>query len=86
VHAAEMDHQNRRELVASVSALVVHATKEGEESKRTLFTSPVIAVAKARGLLKAGWQAHIVDADGEVFHPEKFDKLLRFPPRSPIKF
>jgi hypothetical protein len=69
-----------------VPALVLHASKEGQESKRTLYTSPVIAVAKARGLFKAGWQVHIVDADGEVFHPEKFDKILRFPAKSPIKF
>jgi hypothetical protein len=86
VHTAEMDHQNNRELVASVSALVVHASRKGEESKRTLYTSPVIAVAKGRGLFNAGWQVHIIDADGEVFHPEKFDKLLRFPAKSPIKF
>jgi hypothetical protein len=64
-----------------LSALVVHASKEGQEGKRTLYVSPVIAVAKARGLFKAGWQVHIVDADGEVFHPEKFDQLLKFPPK-----
>jgi hypothetical protein len=80
----KMDHQNRRKLVASVSALVVHASKEGEDSKRTLYSSSVIAVAKGRGLFKAGWRVHIVDADGQVFHPEKFDQLLRFPAKSPI--
>jgi hypothetical protein len=80
----KMDYQNRCELV--VSALVVHASKEGEESKRTLYSSPVIAVAQGRGLFKAGWQVHIVDADGEVFHPEKFDRLLRFSAKSPIQF
>jgi hypothetical protein len=70
-----------------MSALVVHASKEGEESRRTLYNGPVMAVAKARGLFKAGWQVHIVDADGGVFHPEKFDLLLRFAPRKPpIKF
>jgi hypothetical protein len=69
-----------------VSALVLHASKDGEESKRALYTSPVIAVAKGRGLLKAGWQVHIIDADGQVFHTEKFDQLLRFAPKRPIKF
>jgi hypothetical protein len=69
-----------------MSALVVHASKDGDESKRALYTSPVIAVAKGRGLSKAGWQVHIVDADGQVFHPEKFDQLLRFAPKPPIKF
>jgi hypothetical protein len=68
-------------------ALVVHASKAGEESKRTLYTSPVIAHAKAQGLFKAGWQVHIVDADGRVFHPEKFNEVLRFAPKKPpIKF
>jgi hypothetical protein len=67
-------------------ALVVHASKDSEESKRSLYTSPVIAVAKGRGLVKAGWQVHIVDADGQVFHPEKFDHLLRFAPKRSIKF
>jgi hypothetical protein len=55
-----MDHQNRRELV--VSTLVVHASKEGEENKRTLYSSPAIAVAKGGGLFKAGWQVHIADS------------------------
>jgi hypothetical protein len=69
-----------------MTALVVHASKDGEESKRTLYTSPVIAVAKGRGLFKAGWQVHIADADGQVFYPERFDQLLRFPPKSVARF
>jgi hypothetical protein len=69
-----------------MAALVVHASKGGEESKRTLYISPVIAVAKGRGLIKAGWQVHIVDADGRVFHSEKFDQLLRFAPKAAFKF
>src|ERR1022692_5255007 len=68
-----------------MAALVVHASKDGE-SIRTLFTSPVLAVAKARGLFKTGWQVHVVDADGRVFHSEKLDHLLRFlPSRRPIR-
>jgi hypothetical protein len=62
-----------------MAALVVHASKD-EEGTRTLFTSPVLAVAKARGLHKTGWQVHVVDADGRIFHPDKFDQLLRFDP------
>ena len=68
-----------------MAALVVHASKH-RKSKRTLYISPAIAVAKARGLFKAGWQVHVVDADGRMFHPEQFDQLLRFDPertRSP---
>ena len=68
-----------------MSALVVHASKDGE-STRTLFTSPILAVAKARGLFKTGWQVHVVDADGRVFHAEKFDHLLRFDSKPTIKF
>jgi hypothetical protein len=36
-----------------MAALVVHASKD-RKSKRTLYINPVIAVAKARGLSKAG--------------------------------
>lgn len=70
-----------------LAALVVHASKDGE-STRTLFTSPVLTVAKARGLFKAGWQVHVVDANGRVFHPDKFDHLLMFDPlkKPAIKF
>lgn len=68
-----------------MAALVVHASKDGE-STRTLFTSPVLAVAKARGLSKAGWQVHVVDSDGRIFHIEKIDELLRFDRKPAIKF
>ena len=68
-----------------MAALVVHASKDGE-STRTLFTSPVLAVAKARGLSKAGWQVHVVDADGRIFHLEKVDELLKFDRKPAIKF
>ena len=63
----------------------MHAAKDGE-STRTLFTSPVLAVAKARGLSKAGWQVHVVDADGRIFHLEKVDELLKFDRKPAIKF
>jgi hypothetical protein len=63
-----------------MAALVVHASKH-RTSKRTLYISPAIAVAKARGLFKAGWQVHVVDADGRLFHPEQFDQLLRLDPK-----
>ena len=68
-----------------MAALVIHASKDGE-SMRTLFTGPVLTVAKARSLVKAGWQVHVTDADGGVFHPEKFDELLKFDGKPAIKF
>jgi hypothetical protein len=67
-----------------MAALVVHASKAGE-STRTLFISPVLAIAKARGLVKTGWQVHVVDADGRVFHSEELGHLLRFPPKPATK-
>jgi hypothetical protein len=52
-----------------------------------LYTRPVIAVAKARSLFKTGWQdVHIVDADGGLFYPDKFDQLLSFDRKPAIKF
>jgi hypothetical protein len=60
-----------------MAALVVHASKD-RKSTRTLYLGPAIAVAKARILFKAGWQVHVVDADGRIFHLEQFDELLRF--------
>ena len=68
-----------------MAALVVYAWKD-RESQRTLYINPVIAVANARGLFKAGWQVHVVDADGRMFHPEKFDQLLKFDPKPATKF
>jgi hypothetical protein len=41
------------------------------------YTSAGIAVAQARSLFKTGWEdVHIVDADGGLFYPDKFDQLL----------
>ena len=68
-----------------MAALVVHASKDGE-GRRMLYTSPVIAVAKARSLFKTGWEdVHIVDADGGLFYPDKFDQLLSFDRKPAIK-
>jgi hypothetical protein len=67
-----------------MAALVVHASKD-HESKRMLYIDPVVAVAKARGLSEAGWHVHVVAADGRVFHPERFDQLLRFNSEPVIK-
>jgi hypothetical protein len=69
-----------------MAALVVHASKDGE-GRRMLYTSPSIAVAKARSLFKTGWEdVHIVDADGGLFYPDKFDRLLSFDRKPAIKF
>jgi hypothetical protein len=60
-----------------MAALVVHASKQGDSS-RILFASPVLAHAKARGLLKAGWEVHVTDSDGRVFQPDRLEDLLKF--------
>jgi hypothetical protein len=60
-----------------MTALVVHASKQGDSS-RILFASPILAHAKARGFLKAGWQVHVTDSDGRVFQPDRLDDLLKF--------
>ncbi len=60
-----------------MAALVVHASKDGE-STQIFFTSPVLAVAKGRGLFKTGWIVEIIDDDGSAFAPSEFDQLLSF--------
>ena len=68
-----------------MAALVVHASKDGER-RRMLYASAAIAVANARGLFKRGWEdVHIVDADGGLFYPDKFDQLLTFGRKSATK-
>src|ERR1700676_2244177 len=69
-----------------VALLVWPFEWQSKHAAPRLFTSPILAVAKARGLFKTGWQVHVVDADGRVFHAEKFDHLLRFDSKPTIKF
>ena len=63
----------------------IHATKHGE-TVETIRISRTIAHAKASALVKAGWQVHVTDSEGRVFHPEKFDELLRFDRKPQIRF
>jgi len=60
-----------------MAALVIHASKDAE-SMRALFINPALTVSKARSLVKTGWQVHVTDADGHIFHPDRFDELLMF--------
>lgn len=77
-----MDHQDRPD---AAMTFIIFASKDGATSE-THRISPTVAVAKARGLFKAGWQVHIVDADGRQYPPEKFDQLLSFDRKPVIKF
>jgi hypothetical protein len=56
-------------------AFTIHSSKDGTRIQ-TMRLSPASAVARARGLSKAGWQVHITDTDGREFRPESFDELL----------
>jgi hypothetical protein len=60
-----------------MATLVVHALKNGE-STQVSFASPVLAVAKGRGLFKTGWIVEIIDENGSVYVPSEFDQLLSF--------
>lgn len=68
-----------------MTAFTIHASKDGETSQ-TVRIGPTIAVAKARELTKFGWQVHITDADGHRYGHDRFDELLRFDLKHPIKF
>jgi hypothetical protein len=44
------------------------------------------AVAKAHTLVRAGWQVQITDEYGKIFQPNRFEELLRFDRKPPIRF
>jgi len=68
-----------------MTAFVIHASKDGETTQ-TVRLGPTITVAKARELIKYGWQVHITDADGQRYGPERFHELLWFDRKPPIRF
>jgi hypothetical protein len=63
----------------------IHASKDGQ-SVTTVRIGPTITVAKVRELSKYGWDVHITDEGGQRYGPDKFDDLLRFDRRPPIRF
>lgn len=58
--------------------LIVHASKSGNIKHELSYQSPVLAVAKARGFTKTGWDVHIANSEGQRFPPDAFDTLLEF--------
>ena len=66
---------------AGIMAFTIHASKNGERVEAHRI-SPLIVVAKARELLKAGWLVHITDAGGRQYAPSEFDRLLSLDRRS----
>jgi hypothetical protein len=57
---------------------IVHASR-GEDVAVTIRLSVVVAIAKGRSLLDAGWQVFITGPDGVRYYPTEFDKLLLGP-------
>jgi hypothetical protein len=68
-----------------MTAFTIHASKDGESS-HTVRIGPTVTVAKARELSNNGWQVHVTDADGHRYGPDKFNELLRFDRKPPIRF
>ena len=52
----------------------------------TQDTSPTLTVAKATSLHKAGWDVNITDTFGRRYGPSRFQELLSFDLKSPIRF
>jgi len=63
----------------------VHASKGGEWIE-TQNTSPTLTVAKANSLHKTGWDVHITDPEGRRYCPSRFNEVLSFDRKSPIRF
>ena len=63
----------------------IHASKDGEWVE-TQGTSPTLTVAKASALHKSGWDVHITDSYGRRYGPARFNGVLSFDRKSPIKF
>jgi hypothetical protein len=55
------------------------------ESTRALFIDPALTVSKARSLVKKGWEVHVTDVDGNIFHPDRFDELLKFAQKKTLR-
>lgn len=67
-----------------MTAFTIYASKDGESS-HTVRIGRIVTIAKARELSKNGWQVHVTDADGHTYGPDRFDEILRFDRKAPIK-
>jgi hypothetical protein len=82
---AVADFEMTRDRNSARTIYTIHASKDGE-SIQTARISPTATVAKARVLLKEGWQVHVTDADGRQYLSDKFGEILSFDRTSAIKF
>jgi hypothetical protein len=60
----------------AVVTFFVNASR-GEEATTTVRLGVVVAIAKARSLVRDGWQVFITTPDGARYGSDEFDKLLR---------
>jgi hypothetical protein len=68
-----------------IELFTIHASKDGNWIE-TQETSPTLTVAKANSLRKTGWDVHITDANGRRYGPPRFNEILSFDRKPPIKF
>ena len=69
----------------TMELFTIHASKDGNWIE-TQDTSPTLTVAKANSLYKTGWNVHIRDANGRRYGPTRFNEILSFDRKPPIKF
>jgi hypothetical protein len=65
--------------------LTIHASKHGNWME-SQDTSPALTVTNANSLHKAGWDVHVADSDGRRYGPMRFNEILAFARKPPIKF
>lgn len=59
----------------------MHASKDGKEVESDSI-SAIVIVARARRLLREGWDVRITTKIGLIFFPDEFDALLSFDPHA----
>lgn len=63
----------------------VHARKD-DHWIEARDLGPTLAVAKANGLQKTGWDVHITDSYGRRYGASRFHEILSFDRKPPVKF
>ena len=69
----------------TMELFTIHASKDGDLIE-TQDMSPTLTVARANTLHKTGWHVHIRDSNGRRYGPTRFDEILSFDRKPPIKF